>query len=89
MSVHAGSVKQSTILNDAILPNRGSKAGLLERAFALMFRGLVYPQIWEDPVADMEALAIGPDHHVVTIASGGCNALSIWARTRPKSRRST
>ena len=76
MSVHAGSVKQSTILNDAILPNRGSKAGLLERAFALMFRGLVYPQIWEDPVADMEALAIGPDHHVVTIASGGCNALS-------------
>lgn len=41
MSVHAGSVKQSTILNDAILPNRGSKAGLLERAFALMFRGLV------------------------------------------------
>ena len=44
MSVHAGSVKQSTILNDAILPNRGSKAGLLERAFALMFRGLVYPR---------------------------------------------
>ncbi|WP_417610655.1 DUF3419 family protein [Parasphingorhabdus sp.] len=76
MSVHAGSVKQSTILNDAILPNRGSKAGLLERAFSLMFRGLVYPQIWEDPVADMEALDIGPDHHIVTIASGGCNALS-------------
>lgn len=76
MSVQAGSVKQSTILNDAILQNRGSKAGLLERAFALLFRGLVYPQIWEDPVADMEALDIGPGHHVVTIASGGCNALS-------------
>ena len=76
MSVHAGSVKQSTILNDAILPNRASKAGLLERAFALLFRGLVYPQIWEDPVADMEALDIRPDHHIVTIASGGCNALS-------------
>ena len=53
MNVQAGSVKQSAILNDAILPNRGSKAGLLERAFALLFRGLVYPQIWEDPVADM------------------------------------
>lgn len=76
MSAQAGSVKQSTILNDAILQNRASKAGLLERAFALAFRGLVYPQIWEDPVADMEALEIGSGHHVVTIASGGCNALS-------------
>ncbi|MEH6791635.1 DUF3419 family protein [Parasphingorhabdus sp.] len=76
MGVHAGSVKQSVILNDAILQNRSSKAGLLERAFALAFRGLVYPQIWEDPVADMEALDIGPGHHIVTIASGGCNALS-------------
>ena len=28
------------------------------------------------PAVDMEALAIQPDSHVVTIASGGCNALS-------------
>jgi S-adenosylmethionine-diacylglycerol 3-amino-3-carboxypropyl transferase len=82
MSVHAGSVKQSTILNDAILQNRASKAGLLERAFALLFRGLVYPQIWEDPVADMEALDIQADSHIVTIASGGCNALS-YLRANP------
>ena len=54
----------------------GSKAGLLERAFTFAFRGLVYAQIWEDPVVDMEALAITPDCHVVTIASGGCNVLS-------------
>ena len=53
-----------------------SKAGLLERLFTLAFRGLVYPQIWEDPVIDMEALAIKPDDHVVTIASGSCNVLS-------------
>nr|MBA4770802.1 DUF3419 family protein [Sphingobium sp.] len=53
-----------------------SKQGLLERAFTFAFRGLVYAQIWEDPAVDMEALAIGPDHHVVTIASGGCNVLS-------------
>ncbi|MBU6208176.1 MAG: DUF3419 family protein, partial [Alphaproteobacteria bacterium] len=33
-------------------------------------------QIWEDPVVDMEALALTPDCHLVTIASGGCNALS-------------
>jgi S-adenosylmethionine-diacylglycerol 3-amino-3-carboxypropyl transferase len=53
-----------------------SKQGLLERAFTFAFRGLVYAQIWEDPAVDMEALAIRPDSHVVTIASGGCNVLS-------------
>jgi S-adenosylmethionine-diacylglycerol 3-amino-3-carboxypropyl transferase len=53
-----------------------SKTGLLERTFTLAFRNLVYPQIWEDPVVDMEALAIKPGDHVVTIASGGCNVLS-------------
>lgn len=53
-----------------------SKQGLLERAFTFAFRGLVYAQIWEDPEVDMEALAIQPDNHVVTIASGGCNVLS-------------
>lgn len=53
-----------------------SKAGMLERAFTFAFRGLVYAQIWEDPVVDMEALAITPECHVVTIASGGCNVLS-------------
>jgi len=53
-----------------------SRQGLLERAFTFAFRGLVYAQIWEDPQVDMEALAIGPDSHVVTIASGGCNVLS-------------
>lgn len=53
-----------------------SREGLLERLFTLAFRGLVYAQIWEDPVVDMLALDIKPDDHVVTIASGGCNALS-------------
>ncbi len=53
-----------------------SKAGLLERLFAYVFRGLVYPQIWEDPLVDMAALAITPTDHVVAIASGSCNLLS-------------
>lgn len=53
-----------------------SKQGILERAFSFAFRGLVYAQIWEDPEVDLEALAIKPDNHVVTIASGGCNVLS-------------
>ena len=32
-------------------------ARLLDKAFAFAFRGLVYAQIWEDPVVDMEGLA--------------------------------
>ncbi|HMH65413.1 MAG TPA: DUF3419 family protein [Rhizomicrobium sp.] len=47
-----------------------------ERLFTAMFQGMVYPQIWEDPVVDMEALAIQPGDHIVAIASGGCNILS-------------
>lgn len=53
-----------------------SKRGLLDRLFTLAFGGLVYAQIWEDPVIDMEALAIGPTDRIVAIASGGCNVLS-------------
>jgi S-adenosylmethionine-diacylglycerol 3-amino-3-carboxypropyl transferase len=53
-----------------------SRQGLLERAFTFAFRGLVYAQIWEDPAVDLEALQFGPDTHLVTIASGGCNVLS-------------
>ncbi|MEQ1937127.1 DUF3419 family protein [Mesorhizobium sp. CN5-321] len=53
-----------------------SRAGLSERLFAQLFSGLVYPQIWEDPDVDMVALAIRPGDRLVTIASGGCNALS-------------
>jgi S-adenosylmethionine-diacylglycerol 3-amino-3-carboxypropyl transferase len=53
-----------------------SREGVLERLFTLAFRGLVYPQIWEDPIVDLEALAVEPHHHIVTIASGGCNVLS-------------
>ncbi len=55
---------------------RISKEGVLERLFTLAFSGLVYPQIWEDPVVDMEAMEIRPHHHIVAIASGGCNVLS-------------
>lgn len=51
-------------------------ARLLDKAFALAFRGLVYAQIWEDPVVDMAGLALNADSRIVTIASGGCNAMS-------------
>jgi S-adenosylmethionine-diacylglycerol 3-amino-3-carboxypropyl transferase len=70
-------VAASRRLNQAVRQNRMfSMEGALEYLFTLAFKGLVYPQIWEDPEVDMEALAITPDCHVVTIASGGCNVLS-------------
>lgn len=53
-----------------------TREGIRERAFAALFSGLVYAQIWEDPDIDMEALALKTNDHVVTIASGGCNVLS-------------
>ena len=71
--------RQQTTSNLASAVHRAqklSKTGLLERAFTFAFRGLVYPQIWEDPLIDMEAMAIEPGQHLVAIASGGCNILS-------------
>ena len=70
-------IAASRRLNQAVRQNRAfSTQGLLEILFTLAFKGLVYPQIWEDPEVDMEALAVTPDCHVVAIASGGCNVLS-------------
>ena len=65
------------LLSKAVHRNRAfSIEGVLERIFTKAFSGLVYPQIWEDPEIDLQAMLIEPHHHVVTIASGGCNALS-------------
>ncbi len=58
--------------------------GILERIFSNAFRGLVYAQIWEDPVVDMEALGIKPHHELVCIASGSCNVMS-YLTANPKS----
>jgi S-adenosylmethionine-diacylglycerol 3-amino-3-carboxypropyl transferase len=56
-----------------------TRRGALERLFTLMFSGFVYNQIWEDPDIDLEALNIGPQHRLITIASGGCNVLNYLA----------
>ncbi|PBC12298.1 DUF3419 family protein [Mesorhizobium sp. WSM3859] len=66
----------------AVYQNRAlSKDGISERLFAFLFSGLVYPQIWEDPDVDMEAMQLGAGHRVVTIASGGCNILAYLTRS--------
>ncbi len=53
-----------------------STDGIRERVFTLAFKGLVYPQIWEDPDVDLKALQLEPGARMVAIASGGCNVLS-------------
>jgi len=70
----ADALKAAVHQHRAITPS-----GVLERLFTLAFGGLVYPQIWEDPVVDLAAMELGNDHRVITIASGGCNALSYMA----------
>ncbi len=62
-------------IEQAVIGHEGG-GKLWDRAFAFAFKGLVYAQIWEDPVVDMEALQIAPGHRVAAIASGGCNVLS-------------
>ncbi|WP_349361272.1 DUF3419 family protein [Stappia sp.] len=65
------------LIGQAVHRNKAlTRDGVLERLFTWAFKGLVYPQIWEDPEIDMDALDIGRDHTVVAIASGGCNVLS-------------
>lgn len=53
--------------------------GLMQRLFAFWFDAFVYNQIWEDPRVDLEALQLDQESNVLTISSGGCNALNYLA----------
>lgn len=44
---------------------------------AVHSRNLVYVTCWEDPALDRQALELTPDDQVLTITSGGCNALDL------------
>src|SRR5471030_1660130 len=65
------------LIADAVRNSRGeAEATVWDRLFAFWFRRLVYTQIWEDPEADLAALELPIGSTIVTISSGGCNALS-------------
>src|SRR6202140_5732492 len=65
------------LISDAVRNSRNEgEATVGDRLFAFWFRRLVYTQIWEDPVADLAALRLPLGSTIVTISSGGCNALS-------------
>ena len=72
-----GTDNRGDLLRRAVHRHRAfSVEGLRERLFTYAFTKLVYAQIWEDPIVDLEALQLTPDSRVVTIASGGCNVMS-------------
>jgi S-adenosylmethionine-diacylglycerol 3-amino-3-carboxypropyl transferase len=53
-----------------------SRQGILQKLFAVWFDAFVYNQIWEDPRVDLQALRLDETSRVLTISSGGCNALN-------------
>ena len=53
-----------------------NESTIWDRIYAFWCRRLVYTQIWEDPEADLAALQLPLGSTIVTISSGGCNALS-------------
>lgn len=74
-----------TLINEAVKPSSFfSKKGLADRLFAKWFNRLVYPQIWEDPEVDIQALDLKENSRVFTISSGGCNVLN-YLTVKPKS----
>ncbi len=67
----------SQLIADAVRNSRAhDEATVWDRIFASWFRRLLYTQIWEDPEADLAALQLSLGSTIVTISSGGCNALS-------------
>ena len=70
-------VDHKELLKGAVHKNKAtSKRGILERMFTMAFSGFVYPQIWEDPEVDLDALKLTKDSRIMTIASGGCNVMN-------------
>ncbi len=65
------------LIADAVRNSRSrTESTAWDKLFALWFQRLVYTQIWEDPEADLAALQLPVGATIVTISSGGCNALS-------------
>ncbi|HNU07798.1 MAG TPA: BtaA family protein [Pyrinomonadaceae bacterium] len=67
---------KSMILEGVSQKNATRRQSVLQKLFAVWFDAFVYNQIWEDPRVDLEALELDDDSSVLTISSGGCNALN-------------
>jgi S-adenosylmethionine-diacylglycerol 3-amino-3-carboxypropyl transferase len=66
-----------TLLRDAVVKtDRLTSTRFLQGLFARWFDAFVYNQIWEDPRVDLQALELDESSRILTISSGGCNALN-------------
>ena len=67
---------------DAVKQKDVSKGqSILQKLFAVWFDAFVYNQIWEDPQVDVQALQLNENSRILTISSGGCNALNYLLET--------
>jgi len=70
-------MSSKALIDSAVFNSTTSgRKGFADKLFAHWFSRLVYAQIWEDPQADLQALQLKPGANILTIASGGCNALA-------------
>lgn len=67
---------EQTLLGAVKQEEASKKQSLMQKLFAVWFDAFVYNQIWEDPRVDLEALKLDKSSSVLTISSGGCNALN-------------
>jgi S-adenosylmethionine-diacylglycerol 3-amino-3-carboxypropyl transferase len=69
--------KNEQLVLEAVKQKQVSKKqSVLQKLFAVWFDAFVYNQIWEDPRVDLKALELDQNSRVLTISSGGCNALN-------------
>lgn len=67
---------EQLVLDAVKQKNASKKQGILQNLFAVWFDAFVYNQIWEDPRVDLQALQVNEHSRILTISSGGCNALN-------------
>jgi S-adenosylmethionine-diacylglycerol 3-amino-3-carboxypropyl transferase len=67
---------QHLVLEAVTQKEASAKQGILQKLFAVWFDAFVYNQIWEDPRVDLQALKLDEHSRIITISSGGCNALN-------------
>ncbi len=70
------SSEQDLVLDAVKQTDASKKQSVLQKLFAVWFDAFVYNQIWEDPRVDLQALKLDENSRVLTISSGGCNALN-------------
>jgi len=70
------SSEQDLVLGAVKQKDASKKQSVLQKLFAVWFDAFVYNQIWEDPRVDLQALKLDAEARVLTISSGGCNALN-------------